>query len=154
MVPTQGLRAFGKAYAAWLTSAAWFRAELWRELGSESLRAWLEPEDGRGSYESWDAEDLLCMARCWQAGDVGSVGGEGGWRVKLGRVEARVLVMPSKTDQYFDWKDGEEEMKYLKKGTFAPIETVWGHIAGGGANEVDTKWMNGQIGEFLKGDDA
>lgn len=28
--PTQGLRAFSRAYAAWLTSAEWFRQELWR----------------------------------------------------------------------------------------------------------------------------
>lgn len=150
--PSQGLRAFGRAYAAWLTSAEWFRQELWREwLGVSSLKEWLYPAPGNGPFESWDAEDLLTLARQWQASDVGAVGGNGDYRKALEGVTARVLVMPSMTDQYFDWKDGEEEMKFLKRGVWMPIPTVWGHIAGGGANPVDVKWMDGKIGEFLGG---
>jgi len=34
-------------------------------------------------------------------------------------------------------------------GTFAPIPTIWGHIAGGGANEEDVKWMDKKIRAFL-----
>jgi hypothetical protein len=41
-------------------------------------------------------------------------------------------------------------MKYLKHGTLAVIESVWGHIAGGGANEEDTKFMNTRIAQFMK----
>jgi homoserine acetyltransferase len=147
--PTQGLRAFGRAYAAWLTSPEWFRRELWREVGAGSLKEWLYPVEGKGPFESWDAEDLLVLARMWQAGDVGVVGGEGDYRRALEGITARVLVMPSNTDQYFDWKDGEDEVRYLKNGKFAPISTIWGHIAGGGANEVDVKWMDRKISEFL-----
>ena len=101
--------------------------------------------------ESWDAEDLLTLAKQWQAGDIGAVGGEGDYRKALEGVKARVLVMPSKTDQYFDWKDGEDEVKYFKNGKFEPIPTVWGHIAGGGANKVDVEWMDKKISEFLDG---
>lgn len=130
--PTEGLRAFGRAYAAWLTSAQWYREGLWREFGGQegegSLRDWLYPPVGMGPFESWDADDLVVMGRMWQGGDVGriispsnsistSTSGscsdrveKGDWREKLGKVECRVLVMPSLTDQYFDWKDGEEEM--------------------------------------------
>jgi homoserine O-acetyltransferase len=147
--PTKGLRAFGRAYAAWLASAEWFRQELWSKFGAKSLKDWLYPEEGKGPFESWDAEDLLVLARMWQAGDVGAVGGEGDYRKALEGVTARVLVMPGQTDQYFDWKDGEKEVEYLKNGTFAPIPSIWGHIAGGGANELDVKWMDGKIAEFL-----
>jgi homoserine O-acetyltransferase len=148
--PSQGLRAFGRAYAAWLTSSEWFRQELWRDwMGVGSLKDWLYPAEGKGPFESWDAEDLLTLARMWQAGDAGAVGGEGDYRRALEGITARVLVMPSKTDQYFDWKDGENEVKYLKRGTFMPIPTLWGHIAGGGANKVDVEWMDGKIAEFL-----
>ena len=45
--PAQGLRAFGRAYAAWLTSAEWFRQELWRNLGAASLKDWLFPPGAR-----------------------------------------------------------------------------------------------------------
>jgi homoserine O-acetyltransferase len=58
--------------------------------------------------------------------------------------------MPGQTDQYFPPEDGENEVKYLKTGIFAPIPSIWGHMAGGGANEEDTTWMHSKIAEFLK----
>jgi homoserine acetyltransferase len=150
--PSKGIQAFGRAYAAWLTSPAWFREELWREwLSVGSLKEWLYPADGDGNFESWDAEDLLTLARQWQAGDVGVVGGDGNYQKALQEIMARVLVMPCMTDQYFDWKDGENEVKYLKYGIFMPIPSIWGHIAGGGANKVDIAWMDEKIKEFLRG---
>lgn len=151
MKPLQGVRAFGRAYAGWLTSPEWFRQGLWTKFGAESLKQWLYPPEGKSSYDSWDAEDLLVLAKMWQNGDVGSVTTHGDYRKALETVTARVLVMPSQTDQYFDVQDGEEEVKHLKNGVFAPIQTIWGHVAGGGANDVDTKWMDGKIDEFLKG---
>ena len=149
--PVQGLRAFGRAYAAWLTSAEWFRQELWTKFGARSLKEWLYPAEGEAPFEDWDAEDLLVLARMWQSGDVGSLVPAGDYRTALETVTARVLVMPSLTDQYFDVHDGEEEVKHLKNGVFAPIPTIWGHVAGGGANEADTKWVDGKIEEFLSG---
>ena len=38
---------------------------------------------------------------------------------------------------------------YLQKGKLAVIDTVWGHVAGGGANPKDTEWMEEQIAVFL-----
>jgi len=132
-----------------LTSPEWFRQELWKKFGAVSLKDWLHPRPGKGPFESWDPEDLLVLARMWQAGDVGTVGGNGDYKKALEEVTARVLVMPSKTDQYFSSEDGENETKYLKNGTFVPIPTIWGHIGGGGANPVDVKWMDDKISTFL-----
>lgn len=92
---------------------------------------------------------MLVLARMWQAGDIGMVGGNGDFTKALASITAKVLVMPSQTDQYFPPEDGANEVKYLKNGTFAPIPTIWGHIAGGGANEADVKWMDERIGRFL-----
>ena len=82
--------------------------------------------------------------------DVGKVAGYGDHRKALEEVTANVLVMPSDTDQYFDVEDGREEVKYLKHGSFEPIRTIWGHIAGGEAYEADTRWMDEKIAKFLK----
>ena len=57
--------------------------------------------------------------------------------------------MPSRTDQYFPPEDSEVEMKYLKRGTLSVIESVWGHVAGGGGNLKDVEFINEQIGRFL-----
>lgn len=146
--PTQGLKAFGRAYAAWLTSPEWFRQELWKNLGAKSLQDWLYPSEA--SFESWDAEDLLVLARMWQAGDIGTVAGDGDYKKALEQITAKVLVMPCQTDQYFPPEDGENEAKYLKNGTFDPIPSIWGHIAGGGANPDDVKWMDEKISSFMK----
>ena len=48
-------------------------------------------------------------------------------------------------------EDSETEVKYLRNGELAVIETKWGHVAGGGANEPDQKWMDKRIAEFLQG---
>lgn len=46
-------------------------------------------------------------------------------------------------------EDSEIEVKHLQHGELAVIPSIWGHIAGGGANEEDVKWMNERIAKFL-----
>lgn len=65
VTPTRGLKAFGRAYCAWAMSAAWFRQELWRDGQFSSLEDFIEARWGRG-FETWDAEDVLILARMWQ----------------------------------------------------------------------------------------
>ena len=104
----------------------------------------------------------------WQAGNIG-VFADGDYTRALSNIKCKVLVMPARTDQYFPYvllpslryvhaeaefgtgrpEDSEVEVKHLEHGELAVIETVWGHIAGGGANAEDTKWMDGRIGKFL-----
>lgn len=149
--PTRGLRAFGRAYCAWLTSGAWFRERHWeKSLGYKSIDEYIR-KGSETAFEHWDAEDALVLARMWQAGDIGKTRADGDYTKALADIQARVLVMPSRTDQYFLVDDSEIEMEYLRKGELAVIETVWGHVAGGGANEADTKWMSERIGTFLQG---
>lgn len=98
--PVRGLRAFGRTYCAWAMSAPWFRQRLFEKLGYDN------PEDFiRGQwedpFESWDAEDLLILARMWQAGDIGKTNKDGDYLKALEGIEAKMLVMPSKTDTYF-----------------------------------------------------
>ena len=171
--PERGLKAFGRAYCAWLTSASWWRERCWAETdrAGEKGMGFKSVEDfilgaSEQSFNAWDAEDLLALARMWQLGDVGLVvpgeeskemarlgGGTGDdemFKKALQSIQAKVLVMPCQTDQYFPPEDSEIEMQYLKKGEFAPIESIWGHAAGGGMNEQDTVWMNERIGRFLQ----
>ena len=106
------------------------------------------------AYESWDAEDVLILARMWQRGDVGSTREDGSYEEALRGIEARVLVMPARTDQYFAVADGEVEVGLLRRGVLRVIESVWGHAAGGGMSETDARWMDGRIREFLRSDEG
>lgn len=99
--PVRGLHGFGRAYCAWAMSAAWFRERIWQEkLGYETLEEFMKAQWER-SFESWDAEDLLVLARMWQAGDVGALREDRDYTKALGEIKARVLIMPARTDQYF-----------------------------------------------------
>jgi homoserine acetyltransferase len=87
-----------------------------------------------------------------QDGDITRVaeGCNGDLGTALAGIEARVLVMPCRTDQYFAWEDGENEIKFLRRGELAVIEGVWGHAAGGGMNGQDAMWMDKMIAKFLQ----
>ncbi|KIW11032.1 hypothetical protein PV08_10331 [Exophiala spinifera] len=175
LTPKHGLRAFARAYAAWLTSTRWFRDREFRNAGvfaADSVEDWLAKREE--SMLSWDADDLLVLARMWQMGDVGLVVPEsdsdstttttttklsqlGGavpdddlYVKALESIKAKVLLMPCRTDQYFPPEDSEIEVKYLKRGTLAVIESTWGHTAGGGLNAKDVEFMNGKISAFIK----
>jgi homoserine acetyltransferase len=145
-----GKRAFGKAYSAWLTSAEWFDQELYKDLGFKTLSAWDEVATGTG-YDDWAGADLLAMLGMWQRGDITRCvpGAKGNLEEALKTTEARVLLMPCETDQYFRPYVSEREAKSLKKAEFHAVPSIWGHIGGGGANKADVEWMDKIIGTFL-----
>lgn len=160
--PKTGLMAFGRAYAAWLTSAEWFRRRLWRErLGFASVEEWIRGGREEASL-AHNADDLLMNARMWQMGDIGATahgkmtalgGGTGDdelYRAALRGIQCPVLLMPCRTDQYFPPEDSEIEAGELKHAKLRVIESCWGHIAGGGANEEDVRFMNDEIAAFMQ----
>lgn len=158
--PKKGLAAWARTYAAWLTSAKWFRDREWEKMGCKDLEEWMGLREA--GYAEWDADDLLTKARMWQMGDVGSTkkgeaaqlrhapGDDQGLGEALKSITAKVLLMPCRTDQYFPPEDNEGELKHLKYGTLAVIESSWGHIAGGGANPADIVFMDARIAEHMQ----
>ena len=147
--PTRGRRAFGRAYSAWALSQEWFRQHCWEQLGFKSLEEYL-----KASWDdmAFDANDLLCLLRTWQQGDIAVYHEEdkGELTRALGRIQARMLLMPSRTDSYFPPEDNEEELEHLKDGRIKVIESIWGHVAGGGSGtKEDNEFIKQQIHQFL-----
>ncbi|KAJ7772132.1 Alpha/Beta hydrolase protein [Mycena maculata] len=146
----RGTRAFSRVYSTWALSQAWFRARSWETLGSKSLEEYLQAEWNGGE----DAHDLLCQLQTWQRGDISLYGPEedkGDLAKALGRITAKVLLMPSRTDQYFPPEDNEEELKHLKNGELKVIDSIWGHVAGGGGGtKDDTEFIKAQVRRFLQ----
>ncbi|KKY17373.1 putative homoserine acetyltransferase family protein [Phaeomoniella chlamydospora] len=150
ITPYRGLHAFGRAYSAWLFSHEWFESRIFEtQLGFSSLEDYTIADAEKG-YDTWDPENLLIMAEMWQNGDITKINNDSSLEESLSSIKSRVLLMPGRTDQYFRVEASEKEMKSLRNAEWAPIESIWGHAAGGGSNEADTKWMDGRIEAFLK----
>ncbi|KAH7127832.1 Alpha/Beta hydrolase protein [Dactylonectria estremocensis] len=147
----RGLRAFGKAYSAWLTSAEWFDQGLYKDLGYETLQDWDKDVAG-ANYDSWDPDDLLTKLRMWQNGNIAACDPSSGDSLEetLSHIKARVLLMPCRTDQYFCWEASERECKLIPDAQLKVIPSVWGHLAGAGSNQKDSDWMDHEISEFLR----
>jgi homoserine acetyltransferase len=144
-----GVRAFERVYSTWALSQEWFRQRCWETLGYSSLPEYLEAEWSGGDS---DANDLLSLLWTWQQSDIGLYYPEDGGHLSktLARIKAKMLVMPSRTDMYFPPEDNEEEVRHLRSGTFSCIESIWGHIAGGGGGtKEDTDFIKREVKRFL-----
>nr|OQO26956.1 hypothetical protein B0A51_05955 [Rachicladosporium sp. CCFEE 5018] len=147
--PLRGQRAFMRVYSTWALSQGWYRQKCWEQLGFKTLEDYLE---AGWSGEKADGNGLLALLWTWQKGDITLYHPEdkGDLAKTLGRIKAKCLIFPSRTDTYFPPEDNEEEVKHLKHGEFRCIETVWGHIAGGGGGtKEDTEYMKKEIARFV-----
>ncbi|KAF2094032.1 alpha/beta-hydrolase, partial [Rhizodiscina lignyota] len=148
----RGTGAFGRVYSTWALSQQWFREKSWEKIGFATLQDYLR-ENWEKRMGDWDAHDLLCLLRTWQMGDITIYHAEdnGDLAKALARIKARMLVMPSRTDTYFPPEDSMQEVKHLKAGKLSVIESIWGHIAGGGGGtKEDCKFIENQVKEFLE----
>ena len=149
--PRRGLAAFGRVYAGWAYSQAFFREHQYRELGYASpealLAAWAR------DHEAWDANDLLCMLDSWQRADISDNPQYGGKLERaLRAISARALIMPVDSDLYFHPDDNRGEISQLARGTLRVIESTWGHVAGGpDRNPAASALIEQAISELLGG---
>jgi len=148
--PERGLRAFGRVYAGWGLSQAFYRQRLdERALGAPSLEAFLTAT-WEGAFLSWDANDLLAMLWSWQTADISANDlYDGDFERALGAISARALVMPSLTDLYFPPEDSRYEVEHLLVGECRPIPSIWGHMAGSGLNPEDVRFIDASLKDLL-----
>ena len=131
--PTKALTAFASIYAGWGVGTDWYNAQRYRSAGFESADEFV-----LGSYvpgfANCDADDLLSQIRTWRDADVGRKSGGGGSEdslaAALGKVRARVLLMPCDSDRYFTLSEAEREAALLGNVELSPIESSAGHRAG------------------------
>ncbi|GAO52364.1 homoserine acetyltransferase family protein [Saitoella complicata NRRL Y-17804] len=151
--PEVGLKAFGRVYAGWGFSQAWYREEIWKtQFGFKTLEEFLV-----GFWEAWalskDANNLLCMLETWKNGDISA--GEpfnGDFEAALRSIKAKTLVLPGHTDLYFPPEDSQYEAEHLNDGICESIPSIWGHWAGGpGDSKEDVRWLDERLSKFLNG---
>ncbi len=117
---TAGLRAFGRAYAGWAYSAAFYRDALYRSLGYATQDAFLTSWEGDPSIITQD--DLLAMLHTWQTADLNLA--------SLARITARTIVMPCDTDMYFTAAEAALEAAAIPGAELRILHSPYGHCAG------------------------
>ncbi len=150
--PVEGLRAFGRVYAGWAFSQAFYRNGLYRELGFQTLDDLLE-DWAEDHAANWDANDLLCKLATWQVGDV-SAGPDfdGNFEAALGSIRAKCILMPCTHDLYFPPEDNEIEARLIPNATFRPYRSEFGHCAANPGNDAGfAEALDANIGELLEG---
>ncbi len=150
--PKKGLEAFSVVWAGWLYSQEWWRKELWRASAPAGTTFEKVLENYRTHFiPGADANDLISQMRTWEHHDVGTTAGFGGDVEKaLRSIKVPFLYMPSETDLYFPLTDARYEAAFIPGVTLKPIPSLWGHTAGAASNPADAKFLNEQIGNFLK----
>lgn len=148
--PQQGLRAMGRIYAGWALSQTFYRREMWRGLGFASLEDFLV-RSWEANFLRRDRNDLLAQLWTWQHGDISANDlYRGDLQMALAGIKARVLLMPSATDLYFQTDDNREELPHLKYGRLVEIPSVWGHRAGNPRdNPEDAAFIDAQVEALL-----
>jgi homoserine O-acetyltransferase len=128
--PRRGLAAFGRVYAGWAYSQAFFRNHEYRALGHATIFSLLDA--WARDHQTWDANDLLCMLATWQRADISD---NPHFQRDFGRaldaITARCLIMPVASDLYFPPDDNQLEVAALARGELRVIDSTWGHVAGG-----------------------
>ena len=126
--PQAGLRAFGRVYAGWAFSQAFYRDRLHRELGFETWEELLL--DWERDHLQWDANDLLAKLRTWQLGDIGAgTRYRGDFERALAAIRARAILVPCTTDLYFPPEDNALEAAHMPNAVLRPYASPWGHCA-------------------------
>ena len=151
--PVRGIETTGAVWLAWLYSQEWWKRELWKKTdpaaASMTLAQFTEAQI-KEFFAGTDANNLILQMRTWQQHDVGTTPGFGGSTEKaLRSVVAPVLYMPSETDLYFPLGDARQESRWIRKVTFAPIPTLWGHPAGAGVSPEDLAFIERKLRTFL-----
>lgn len=129
-IPDRGFRAFAHIYASWAASQPYYRQQVYRSLGYESLAEYLL-KGWEASYRKRDPHNLLAMIDTWTQCDVSNNDTyQGDYERALQSIQAQTLVMPATTDLYFTPEDCLAEAKLIPNSTYQPIPSVWGHRAG------------------------
>ncbi|MGY9048780.1 hypothetical protein P775_19220 [Puniceibacterium antarcticum] len=128
--PDRGLRAFGRVYAGWALSQAFYRERVYESLGYDDIETYLA-ETWDKTFLHRDPHNLLSLLDTWQRCDISDNDRfNGDLRAALGAITARTVHMAASTDLYFRARDIKAEAEHMSNGQYAELTTVWGHRGG------------------------
>ena len=147
--PALGMKALARVYAAWGLSQGFYKQELWRSMGFESLEGFVAGFWER-RYGRRDANNLLSMIRTWEMNDLAATPGINGSAARaLASIRAKATILASATDLYFTKEDMRLEAAQVPGARFRVIPSLWGHMAGAGLNPADSAFIARELSALL-----
>ncbi|MFS0781229.1 alpha/beta fold hydrolase [Bacillus sp. 1P06AnD] len=143
------MRAVGRVYAGWGLSQAFYREELYREMGFDSLEDFVAGvwED---SFMKMDPHNVLAMLWTGQFADISANPAyNGDFEEALKNIKALACVMPGSTDLFCTAEDNKYEAKLIPNAEWNPIQSIWGHFAGRGINRNDNQFIDDNLKRLL-----
>lgn len=139
-----GLKRHADIWAVMGLSTEFYQQEKWKMFGVETAEqftnGFLQP-----LFQSLDPNSLLTMGWKWQRGDV-SRHTNGDLAAALGRITAKVLVMPIDEDMFFPVRDCAVEQALIPNSELKIISSICGHFGLFGADGAE--YFN-QIDQYL-----
>lgn len=143
------MRAVGRVYAGWGLSQAFYREELYRAMGFDSLANFVSGVWEK-SFMMMDPHNVLAMLWTGQHADISANPiYNGNFDDALKSIKALACIMPGSTDLFCTADDNEYEAKLIPNAMFKPIESIWGHFAGRGINSADNKFIDDNLKHLL-----
>lgn len=145
-----GLRRHAEIWAVMGWSTEFYQQKRWADLGFASVESFLN-DFMFGYFGAMDPNDLLCMAWKWQRGDVSRMT-DGDLAAALGRVKAKMFVMPIDEDMFFPPRDCEPEQQLVPNSEFRPLKSIDGHLALFGTDANFVAQVDQHLSELLATD--
>jgi hypothetical protein len=121
-----GLKRHAKLWTVMGWSTDFFREGRHKALGFDSMQTFVDTFM-TGYFAPMDPNDLLAMAWKLQQGDVSRNTG-GDLASALGRIKAKIYVMPISHDVFFPPDDCEVEQRLIPGSQFSPLKSICGHL--------------------------
>jgi len=145
-----GLARTARLFSVMGFSTEFWKQEAWRGLGFESAD---EFQTGfmNAYFAAMDPDDLICMARKWQQGDVSRQTG-GDLAAALRRIKAKTFVMPIDEDMFYPVRDCAAEQQLITGSQLRVIHSIAGHLALFGVDPGYVEQVDRHLGELLAAD--
>jgi len=142
-----GLRRQARIWAVMGFSTELYKQERWRELGFAS------PEDFvvgflEGYFLPMDPNNLLCMTRKWQSGDV-SKRANNNLKDALQRIKAKLFVIAIDEDMFFPVRDCQSEQEMIPGSELRLVNSLFGHLALFGLEKEYYEQIDTHLGDLL-----
>lgn len=139
-----GLSRHADIWAVMGLSTEFYQQEKWKLFGVETVDTF-QNQFLRPLFQSMDPNALLTMGWKWQRGDV-SRHTNGNLAEALGRIKAKVFVMPIDEDMFFPPRDCRKEQELIPNSELKMINSIAGHFGLFGGEGED---YYGQVDKYL-----